>query len=196
MTTTPKDPVDALMALVHEAASMASYHGIGSAIVGAYIARVEASARALAAVPAEPDMRHPKIQALIGARARCQIALQLVEEILENPRREFTAMDMEHWDGMHDKLMAALDQQAGGVPAGWQERMAERVREAHDASLDDDHKLARVLLLGIANDLDASSPSAVQPLSEAQPKGRMHACDDSLCAVCGHGIVTPKEPTP
>lgn len=60
------------------------------------------------AQPAEPDMRHPKIQSLIGSRARCQIELQLVEQLLEDPNFEATSMDMEHWGPLHDKLKMAL----------------------------------------------------------------------------------------
>src|SRR5687768_14517905 len=33
--------------------------------------------------PAEPDMRHPKIQALIGGQARLKIELQIIESMLE-----------------------------------------------------------------------------------------------------------------
>lgn len=59
----------------------------------------------------EPDMRHPKIQALIGGRARLAIQLQLVEQLLEDPNFETTSIDMEHWGPLHDKLKAALTAQ-------------------------------------------------------------------------------------
>lgn len=55
-------------------------------------------------VPDEPDWRHPRIQALIGADARNRICIDLVWRILENPRGEFTAGDMEYWDKLHDKV--------------------------------------------------------------------------------------------
>ena len=45
---------------------------------------------ALAAQPAEPNMRHPKIQALIGGKARAEIELGLVEQLLEDPNFETT----------------------------------------------------------------------------------------------------------
>ena len=54
----------------------------------------------------EPDMRHPKIQALIGSNARKEIMLRLAEDLLDNPDYEPTAMDMEYWDSLHDKIVA------------------------------------------------------------------------------------------
>lgn len=58
--------------------------------------------------PQEPNMRHPKIQALIGANARLRIELSLVEQLLDDPNMETTASDMEYWDTLHDRLYAAL----------------------------------------------------------------------------------------
>lgn len=40
--------------------------------------------------------------------ARQSIRLRLVEEILENPNAEMTALDMEYWDSVHDKLKYKL----------------------------------------------------------------------------------------
>jgi hypothetical protein len=60
----------------------------------------------------EPDMRHPKIQALIGSRARCQIELLLVEQLIEDPDCDLTSMDMEYWGSMHDRLKKALTKAA------------------------------------------------------------------------------------
>lgn len=61
------------------------------------------------AAPAEPDMRHPKIQALIGAKARREIELQLVEQLLdEGPDCDVSAMGMEYWHGLHNKLRDKL----------------------------------------------------------------------------------------
>ena len=56
----------------------------------------------------EPNMRHPKIQALIGAKARREIELRLVEQLLDDPDCAMTSMDMEHWHGLHDKLREKL----------------------------------------------------------------------------------------
>jgi hypothetical protein len=59
--------------------------------------------------PATPDMRHPKIQSLIGRAARQSILLSLVEKILDNPSGdECTASDMEYWEPLHDRLVEAL----------------------------------------------------------------------------------------
>lgn len=56
-----------------------------------------------------PDMRHPKIQALIGSNARKSIELRLVEQLLdEGPDCDLTSMDMEYWHGLHDKLRDRL----------------------------------------------------------------------------------------
>ena len=56
----------------------------------------------------EPDMRHPKIQSLIGAKARLQIELRLVEQLLDDPHFETTASDMEYWNTIHDRLYKVL----------------------------------------------------------------------------------------
>lgn len=61
-----------------------------------------------AVAPQEPDMRHPKIQALIGGKARREIELRLVEQLLDDPDCDLSAMDMEYWHGLHDKLRDAL----------------------------------------------------------------------------------------
>jgi hypothetical protein len=72
----------------------------------------------------EPDMKHPKIQALIGGKARREIELQIVEQLLDDPDCDLSAMDMEYWHGLHDKLRekltAALAQPApDAVPVAW-----------------------------------------------------------------------------
>jgi hypothetical protein len=74
---------------------------------------------ALAAQRAEPDMRHPKIQALIGKNARQHIWMMLVEQLVEDPNFETTAMDMEHWDTLHDKLKEKLTAAPAAVPPGY-----------------------------------------------------------------------------
>jgi hypothetical protein len=56
----------------------------------------------------EPDMRHPKIQRLIGGNARRDIEIGLIEQLLEDPDCELTSMDMEYWGPMHDKLREKL----------------------------------------------------------------------------------------
>jgi hypothetical protein len=72
---------------------------------------------ALATPSGEPDMRHPKVQALIGSNARKNIELQLVEQLLDNPDCDLSAMDMEYWHGLHDKLREKL-LAAQPAPAG------------------------------------------------------------------------------
>ena len=61
------------------------------------------------AQPPEPDMRHPKIQRLIGAKARCEIELGIVEQLVEDPNFDATSMDMEYWGPLHDRLKSALE---------------------------------------------------------------------------------------
>lgn len=65
----------------------------------------------------EPDMRHPKIQALLSSRARADIELMLVEQLLEDPNFETTSMEMEHWNGMHDRLKERLTEAPSQQPA-------------------------------------------------------------------------------
>jgi len=81
--------------------------------------------RGRAAQPAgaqqEPNMRHPKIQALIGNNARQHIWMMLVEQLVEDPHFETTAMDMEYWDTLHDKLkekLTAAQPAPAAVPPG------------------------------------------------------------------------------
>lgn len=82
--------------------------------------RINAACRALRealaqpAASGEPDMRHPKIQALIGGKARREIELRLVEQLLDDPDCDLSAMDMEYWHGLHDKLK---DKLKGAQPA-------------------------------------------------------------------------------
>ena len=71
------------------------------------------------------DWRHPKAQALIGAKARLQIKLRLVEQLLEDPNLETTASDMEYWEPLHDKLQERLAQPEQSPL----DRMAENARE-------------------------------------------------------------------
>lgn len=67
-----------------------------------------AARAALSEQPCEPDMRHPKIKALIGSNARRSIELSLVEQLLDDPDCDLTALDMEYWNGLHDKLLERL----------------------------------------------------------------------------------------
>lgn len=57
----------------------------------------------------EPDMRHPKIQALIGAKARREIELQMIEDLIDSAlageSRELSAHNMEYWTTVHDKFL-------------------------------------------------------------------------------------------
>lgn len=59
----------------------------------------------------QPDMRHLKIQALIGSNARKDIEMGLVEQLLEDPNCGLTCMDMEYWNTTHDKLREKLQAQ-------------------------------------------------------------------------------------
>jgi hypothetical protein len=70
----------------------------------------------------DPDMRHPKIQALIGGQARLGIELRIIESMLE-PDWEADAIDGEYWTPLHDKLQQRLSQQPADV-----QRDAERLK--------------------------------------------------------------------
>jgi hypothetical protein len=72
----------------------------------------------------EPLWRHPKIQSLIAQRARLSIQLSLVEQLLEDPYMNTTAIDMEYWDTVHDDLYYKLTE-----PREWQALTAEEVGE-------------------------------------------------------------------
>lgn len=110
MTTTPKDPVDAHLQLVYNFAGVVAQNLPWQAAYDA----VEASARALAAVPAEP----------VEAAAWMHV---------DDPRRVISAIQKDGLvkdDGASASSVAGYSmplihrhegaQQAGGVPAGWQ----------------------------------------------------------------------------
>jgi hypothetical protein len=106
--------------LVKAAYSLHRYaQGTGACIAFKRGAEWQASSAAPIAQQADPDMRHPKIQALIGAKARLAIELSLVEELLEDPNCDIGAMSMEYWGPLHDRLKDALTkvaQQAAPAP--------------------------------------------------------------------------------
>jgi hypothetical protein len=56
----------------------------------------------------KPDYGHAELQGLLRENARLRIELGLIQQLLDDPEQEFTAMDMEHWGSLHDRLQAAL----------------------------------------------------------------------------------------
>ena len=101
------------------------------------------------AQPPEPDMRHPKIQRLIGAKARCEIELGLVEQLVEDPNFDATSMEMEYWGPLHDRLKSALEAKPVAQPLTDQQITA-IVREAAKGSAirrdgSTSHRIARAI---------------------------------------------------
>ena len=83
----------------------------------AVYAAIDALRERLAQPERDWDWRHPKAQALIGAKARLEIKLRLVEQLVEDPNLETTASDMEYWEPLHDKLQERLAQPEQGPVA-------------------------------------------------------------------------------
>lgn len=54
------------------------------------------------------DAVYQRLQHYVGLAARRQIQLRLVEQLLDNPRQEFTVSDMEYWEPLHDRLYQQL----------------------------------------------------------------------------------------
>lgn len=108
-------------------------------------------------VAPEPDMRHPKIQRLIGAKARREIELQLVEQLLEDPECDLTSLDMEYWGPMHDRLKAALTapEPVAALTDAIQ-RLMGLLREAYDAG--DSYVFGTDLHARIESELRAQQP--------------------------------------
>ena len=79
---------------------------------------------ALRAAIEQAENQEPKIQALIGSRARLQIELRLVEQLLDDPDFETTASDMEYWGPLHDRLKERL------APRQWQGLTDEEILKA------------------------------------------------------------------
>lgn len=59
---------------------------------------------------AEPDMRHPKIQALIGANARLKIMLQIIDSMISDDDYEMLATDCDYTTSIHDKVWDLVEQ--------------------------------------------------------------------------------------
>ncbi len=124
----------------------------------------------------EPDMRHPKIQRLIGANARYQIEAMLIEQLLEEgPDCETTARDMEYWNSTHDKLRDVL------LAAQKPEPQGEPVARIHESG----HwtwftERGEPLRGRTWMDVFAAPPAPAQ----GEPAGWLKAIDDAL--VCAH----------
>ena len=84
------------------------------------------------------DWRHPKAQSVIGAKARLQIKLRLIEQLVEDPNFETTASDMEYWEPLHDKLQERLAQPEQ-EPVAWKHKHIEGVAVTHRPSDIDRH---------------------------------------------------------
>lgn len=54
------------------------------------------------------DAIYNRLQHYIGLAARRNIELRLVEQLLEDPYQNFTAIDMEYWTTLHNKLYHKL----------------------------------------------------------------------------------------
>ena len=75
---------------------------------------VDRAIGALLAAIEQAENQEQRIQPLISARARLQIEMRLVEQLLDDPDFETTASDMEFWGPLHDRLKERL------APRQWQ----------------------------------------------------------------------------
>lgn len=136
-------------------------------------------------VPDEFDYKHPKAQALIGADARHRIIIDLVWRILEDPRREFTASDMEYWDTLHDKvqevaLAAAPEAPAQANAVDERDRKdAERYRFIRNADRSDPHLPYQALMAYACESFDEAIDDAMEEEARAarEPKVQLHKGD-------------------
>lgn len=186
--TTPQTPVDAMMALVDRYWELAYAegkegrdHDTEAGEAQAVLSEIRSSARALAAIPAEPDAlgyATRLAQAIFDkhfAHAPHYASSEIVWRPLDDLLGVLTQID---------NMVAGIAQQAGGVPAGFVEAQAlaevagcfdaamaegllEALAETADLRLKD--LVERRLMFAHAVAAQSSpSPSAVQPLSEAQ----------------------------
>lgn len=126
--------------LRHDSEGPGEYPTWKDAAIDERIKRVKAERAAIAAADAalaaqsEPDMRHPKIQALIGSRARREIELSIAEALLDDPAHEISGTDGDYWLPMHDKIVALQsDAPVAAQPLTDQDRMdAKRYRWLRD----------------------------------------------------------------
>jgi hypothetical protein len=63
-----------------------------------------AEVRALRA--GEPNMRHPKIQALLSAQARYRYELAIIDDLISDPEHEYTGTDYDYQTNLTDKVEA------------------------------------------------------------------------------------------
>jgi hypothetical protein len=140
----------------------------------------------------EPDWRHPKIQSLIGAKARVEIALGLVKQLLDDPYFETTASDMEYWDTLHDRLYKVLTQD---------DRLAtfykslDSLRDVRDIQGNDGNWNYDEYMRGMFNGLELAV--SIFEGKDPQFKERIpmrHICvlnnmPDGTCGVCGKDLV-------
>lgn len=124
MKLTPREPTPEMLQAGWKACV------IGDSVSEQLAAMWRAMHDAAPTVEAEPNLRHPKIQALIGGKARREIELSLVEQLLEDPNCDLSAVDMEYWNSMHDKLREKLlaTPQSAALPES-----ADKLREALQA---------------------------------------------------------------
>jgi len=71
---------------------------------------------------AEPDMKHPRIQAIISQNARKNIELRIVASLIENPDYELDVIDCEYETSMHVRLRELLKEQAKEIERLREER--------------------------------------------------------------------------
>ena len=84
-------------------------------------AKLKQPATEQAAPSGEPDMRHPKIQAILGAKARLQCELALVENILDaDDPDDCSGGLIEYWGNTHDRVQALRRAATPTPSATWQ----------------------------------------------------------------------------
>jgi len=54
----------------------------------------------------EPNMRHPKIQALLSAQARYRYELAIIDDLISDPAYEYTGTDCDYQTDLTDKVEA------------------------------------------------------------------------------------------
>lgn len=140
----------------------------------------------------EPDMRHPKIQSLIGAKARLNIELQLVEQLIDDPYFETTASDMEYWNALHDKLHKVLTEDDR---LNTFYKCLEKLRDVRDIQGQKGNWDYDEYMHGMFNGLElaVSIFEDKDPKYRSAPSKREHNCllnnmPDGTCGVCGNVI--------
>lgn len=119
----------------------------------------------------DPDWKHPKLQALLSAKARLQIEMCIANDLLDDPQFEGDMLTGEYWTDLHDKIRKLQAAQDSKVPENWR-KMARNALEGAELFAGENDYLPNFWspqLEGMLNELAAAPSPAEKPDHTGQP---------------------------